>query len=319
MKRENQIFFPLKFFLPALWLAVFLFCLVLPPTALAQVISGSPLDGKTAPRPTASPASETEKTATSSSIVERVVEKKEDITEPTPEVKGKLERFLIEHPPSPLTVTNFLQHAIREAIKNGVPANTIVLVLLFPLVATMIAASRHVVGIRGFGIFLPATLSVVFVSTGVTAGVLLFLTIITVATITRMFLRKLKLQYLPRMALLLCFVSLGVLVILFVSPFLNLEQLITVSIFPVLILVLTMENFITIQIGKSMKQALRMSFESLALAVICSLLVQLEAIQKFVLLRPEASVLAIVIADIYMGRYTGLRLLEHKKFKEILK
>jgi len=259
------------------------------------------------------------KESTPSSIVKEVTEKKEDITEPTPEVKGKLERFLMEHPPKPLTITNPIQHAIREAVKRGVPANMIVLVLLFPLVASLIAASRHIVGIRGFGIFLPAALSVVFVSTGITAGVLLFLTIITVATIARMLMRKMKLQYLPRMALLLWFVSLGVLAMLFLAPFLNLEELATISIFPVLILILTMESFIRVQIGKSMKQALRMSFETLIIALICSFIVQLDAVQRFVLIKPEIYIFAIGMADIYMGKYTGLRLLEYKKFKEILK
>jgi hypothetical protein len=134
-----------------------------------------------------------------------------------------------------------------------------------------------------------------------------------------MLLRKMRLQYLPRMALLLWFVSLGVLIIIFIAPYLNLGELATISIFPVLILVLTMESFIRIQIGKSMKHALRMSFESLVIAVICSLIVQWEALQRFALLRPEIYVLAVGLADVYMGKYTGLRLLEYNKFKKIFK
>lgn len=266
-----------------------------------------------------SEATEAAQEATPSSIVERIVEKKEDITEPTPEVKGKLERYLVEYPIKPLTVTNFLQHAIRGAVKNGVPANTIVLILLFPLVAAIIAASRHILGIRGFGIFLPAVLSVVFVSTGIIDGLLLFLTIIIVATLSRMFLRKMKLQYLPRMAFLLWFVCLAVLAILFLSPILNLVSIITLSIFPILILILLAESFIGIQIGMSMKKAIRMTFETLIMALVCSGLLQLEFLQKFVLLNPEMTVIGVAVLDIFMGKYAGLRLLERKKFREILK
>lgn len=266
-----------------------------------------------------SEATEAAQEATPSSIVERIVEKKEDITEPTPKVKGKLERYLVEYPIKPLTVTNFLQHAIRGAVKNGVPANTIVLILLFPLVAAIIAASRHILGIRGFGIFLPAVLSVVFVSTGIIDGLLLFLTIIIVATLSRMFLRKMKLQYLPRMAFLLWFVCLAVLAILFLSPILNLVSIITLSIFPILILILLAESFIGIQIGMSMKKAIRMTFETLIMALVCSGLLQLEFLQKFVLLNPEMTVIGVAVLDIFMGKYAGLRLLERKKFREILK
>jgi len=247
------------------------------------------------------------------------IEKKEDITEPTPEVKGKLERYLAEYPIGSLTVTNFLQHAIRTIVKKGVPANTIVLIFLFPLVATIIAGSRHIVGIKGFGIFLPAVLSVVFVATGIIQGLLLFVTIIMVATGARMFLRKTKLQYLPRMALLLWFVCLSVFGALFLSPFLNLTIIMTLSIFPILILILLAENFISIQIGMSMKQAIKTTFQTVAMALICSFVLQLDFLQKFVLLKPEISVLTVAVLDVFIGKYTGLRWIEHRKFKEILK
>lgn len=252
-------------------------------------------------------------------IVERVVEKKPDITEPTPEIKDKLERHLAEHPLKPLTFTNPLQHAIRFIIKRGVPANTVVLILLFPLVAAIIAGLRHLIGMEGFGIFLPVVLSVVFVSTGVFEGLLLFLTIIIVATGARIVLRKIKIQYLPRMALLLWFVSLGVLAVLFIAPVLNFTTIMTLSIFPILILILLAENFISIHIGMSMKQAVKMTFETLVIALFCSLFLQLEFLQKFVLLYPEASIIGIAVFDIFVGKYAGLRLLEYKKFKSLLK
>jgi len=45
----------------------------------------------------------------------------------------------------------------------------------------------------------------------------------------------------------------------------------------------------------------------------------MEFLQKFILLNPELIVLSVALLDIFMGRYTGLRLLEYKKFKEIIK
>ena len=250
---------------------------------------------------------------------QEIVEKKEDITESTSEVKGKLERYLQERPIGPLTITNFLQHSIRRMVQKGVAANTIVLILLFPLVAAVIAGSRHVVGVRGFGIFLPAVLSVVFVATGIIQGLILFLTIILVATGSRIFLRKLKLEYLPRMALLLWLVAMAVLLLMFASPFLNLGAISNLSIFPILILILLTENFISIQIGMSQKQAVTMTVQTLIMALICSLMLQLDFLQKFVLRQPEIYVISVALLDIFMGKYTGLRWLEYKKFKEILK
>jgi len=231
----------------------------------------------------------------------------------------RLERILTEQPVGPVKLTNVLQHAIRAAVDQGVPADTIVLLLLFPLVAAIIAAFRHLVGIRGFGIFLPAVLSVVFVTTGIGEGLLLFLLILLVATGARLMLRKVRLQYLPRMALLLLFVSLGVLGLLFAAPRLGLGTVMNLSILPILVLILLTESFIGIQIGKSMKEAVRMTLETLVVALVCSFVLQLKALQRWVLLHPEAMVVGVVVFDLYVGKYTGLRLLEYKKFRELLK
>jgi len=171
----------------------------------------------------------------SKSAIAKVVEKKPDITEPEGEVSGKLEEYLMEKKIGDLRYNNFLQHAIRKAVDRGVPANTIVLMILFPVVAAVIAASRHLFGLRGFGIFTPAVLSVAFVATGLVSGILVFLVILLVASIGRMILKKMKLHYLPRMALLLWFVSLGVFGLMFLSSFVELEAVVKLNIFLLMI------------------------------------------------------------------------------------
>jgi len=84
-------------------------------------------------------------------------------------------------------------------------------------------------------------------------------------------------------------------------------------------LILLAENFISIHIGMSMKQAVKMTFETLVIALFCSLFLQLEFLQKFVLLYPEIMVIGVAVFDIFVGKYAGLRLLEYKKFKSLLK
>ena len=59
-----------------------------------------------------------------------------------------------------------IYNAIYSLLNFGVPENTIVMLLLLPVIATFIAATRQIVGVRGFGIFLPAALSVAFVAIG---------------------------------------------------------------------------------------------------------------------------------------------------------
>lgn len=179
----------------------------------------------------------TESGESTPSGITKLTEKKPDITEPEGAVKSKLQQLLDGQSLEPLNYSNFLRHAIHRAVSQGVPPNTIVLVLLFPVVAAIIAASRHLLGLRGFGIFTPAVLSVAFVATGLLSGILIFSVILLVATLSKFILKRLKLQYLPRMALLLWFVSLGVLALMFTSTYLNLEAITKLNIFPILILV----------------------------------------------------------------------------------
>lgn len=262
-------------------------------------------------------ASQSGQEATPAAVVEEVKPPKDDLTEPK-ESKSRLEKVLDSKEVVGLNPMNFMQVAIRRAVANGVPVNTIVLMMMFPLVAVLIAAARHVVGLQGFGIFTPAVIAVAFLATGVTVGVILFVGILLVATLARMVMRRLRLPSLPRMALLIWFVSMGVLALMLAYPWLKLEGLVKINIFPILLLILLAETFIEVQITTTLKTALRMTGQTLLLALLSFLVMSTQGLQEWVLLNPEIAVLGTVGLDILIGRYDGLRLLERLRFGKLL-
>ena len=245
---------------------------------------------------------------------------KPDLTQKTQETLGPLEKLLRGQVLTNVWPGNPIKYAIRGATASGVPANTIVLLLLLPIITLIIAFSRNVVGIRGFGIFLPAALSVVFVATGPIVGIGLFLIIVSVSTLVRLFLRKLKinLQYLPKMSFILWAVVVGVLSLLFMAPYLRFSELSNVSIFAVLILILLAEDFTRVQLGKSIKTAINLTFETLLLCLISFFFLTLKPLQEFVLLNPEVSLLGTAILDLMLGKYTGLRVMEFYRFRKLI-
>lgn len=258
----------------------------------------------------ASPAAEVEK---------KIKEKQaEDITETGGEQKSKLAAFLEENPVKSLSWHNFLQHAIREAVKKGLPANIIVLLLLFPVIAAVIASSRHLIGLRGFGIYIPAVLSVAFVSMEILSGTIIFVAVLAGAILTRKIVKKLRFPYLPRTSMILWGVSVFILSLLILSSHLGIFDLLTLNIFPILIMILLTENFMESQLFNSQQEALKITFETLLIAIVCSLIISQDAVQQFVLLRPELSLLGTAVINYLIGRYTGLRLLELTRFKSIL-
>lgn len=215
---------------------------------------------------------------------------------------------------------NPVKYAIRLSVAAGIPVNTIVLLLLVPAVTAIIASTRHIIGIRGFGIFLPAALSVVFVAIGPIVGLILFLVIVAVSTIVRMTLRKtkIKLQYLPRMSLLLQFVVMGVLLVLFTAPLIKAPYILNVSIFPVLILVLLAEDFAKVQLGKSVKTAVNLTTETLILALVSFIFLTLKSVQEFALLNPEILIITVFFVNLFVGKYVGLRFIELWRFRKLI-
>ncbi len=212
----------------------------------------------------ASAAAEPNKNASAEAALQIAERRDRDITETGGKQKGELAALLDDTTINPLSWYNFFQYAIRNAVNKGVPANTIVLILLFPLITSIIALSRHVIGLRGFGVYTPAVLSVAFVSTGITSGVLLFVIVLLTALLSKKLLKKLKLQYLPRTSMLMWAVSVAILAFLMLVGELGMTTLYSMSIFTILIIMLLTENFMETQLSSSQSEAIQLTVETLA-------------------------------------------------------
>ena len=240
------------------------------------------------------------------------------VAAPIGDSKSRLELVLDREIEGPVWLSP-LKVGIRNAVSRGVSVNTIILLLLFPLTAALVAFSRQVVGLNGFGIFIPALVSVAFLSTGVLAGLVLFLAIVLAAISCRFLIRKVKLPYLPRMAVLIWAVVMAVLGLLLISPNLGLDRLVGLGIYPVLLFTMLAESNIEAQITRTWQTAALMTAETIGIAIVASLVMGTVAIQEWVLLHPEVSVLLILATDWLIGSYRGLRLLEIYRFRRILR
>ena len=69
-----------------------------------------------------------------------------------PKVKmGRMTALLATQKVNSWYPLNFMKVGIRRAVESGVSINTVVLLFLFPMVASLVAFSRQVVGLNGFG------------------------------------------------------------------------------------------------------------------------------------------------------------------------
>ncbi len=218
---------------------------------------------------------------------------------------------------STLTPYNFFSVFINWLINRGVSVNTVFLILMLPIIATLVAFSRQIIGIKTFGIYIPTILTVTLATTGLKAGLIILVMILVIGTIARMVLKKLRLLYLPRVALVLTLVSFAMLILLSVSTYSRTLNLIGVSIFPILILIVLVEEFVKVQMEEGTKTAALITIETLAISIIGYYVVKMAFVRNFVLSYPEIVLITLMINYI-LGRWHGLRLLEYYRFRNVL-
>jgi hypothetical protein len=206
-------------------------------------------------------------------------------------------------------------------VDSGVPLQTVALLLFLPIVATLVALFRQIIGIKAFGIYTPSIITfalLAFDPNGVKYGIAIFIAVIVVGMLSRWFLKRFRLLYLPRVAITLSIVSLSILGILVLGGMQNRTGLASVSIFPLLILITLTEKFVATQIEKGTRVALILATETLIISVIGYALLRWDALLELILAAPWLVLLTFIV-NILLGKWTGLRLTEYIRFRKIIK
>jgi hypothetical protein len=212
-----------------------------------------------------------------------------------------------------------MNHFISLALSNGVPLDTLVLVLILPIIVTLIAFFRQVIGIKAFGIYTPAIITFAFLATNqIKYGIIIFVTVIAMGTFVRYLLKQFRLLYLPRVAIMITIVGFAILALLIIGGIYNRTGLASVSIFPILIMITLVEKFVAVQIEKGGRTAVILATETLIISVIGYYIASWPALIGFVLNYPWISLFTIPF-NIFMGKWTGLRISEYFRFRQIIK
>ena len=210
---------------------------------------------------------------------------------------------------------NSFRWMIKVAIDRGVSTNTIVLLLLLPLIATLVSFLHYVVGLSGYGIFMPTMIAVAFLATGFFGGLILFALILIISLLGNMILKKLKIHFWPARAINLMFISVAVFALMLLTSFVEIIDISKISIFPILFMILLAEEFVRTQLVKSKNEAKNLMIGTIVLALTGSFIMNFYSIQALVLKFPELVVLIVLIANLLIGNYSGIRLTEIKRFK----
>lgn len=243
--------------------------------------------------------------------------------------QGGYEYRVINEESRKLGLLNFMSYFVNVLAENGIPDNTIVLLLMLPIIATIIVFMRQVVGINTLGMYTPLIICLTFLILGLKFGMITLTTALIVGMGTRLALKKAHLLFMPKLGVMMIMITLSIFALLIVGISFKLfdSHFFSLAIFPMLILGSMTEKFTSIQSEAGFWKTIWLTAQTIITAIVAYIAVggqfdigilnfQWDTLRNFMKHYPEAILLFLLI-NILLGKWTGLRLVEYIRFREI--
>jgi hypothetical protein len=203
----------------------------------------------------------------------------------------------------------------------GLPIQTqavYAVLLMIPIGALVMVVMRNIVGIDAFGTFMPVLIALAFRETKLFWGIILFTLLIAAGLTIRFLLERLRLLLVPRLSAVLIVVVLLMLFISLISHRLGLETGLSVALFPMVIIAMTIERMSVVWEERGAVDAIRAGLGSMVVAVFAYLAMEIDWLNHLIFTFPE--LLLVVLGLVLLaGRYTGYRLTELRRFGPLVK
>ena len=194
---------------------------------------------------------------------------------------------------------------------------TLSLVLLLPLGALVTSLFRNVVGIRTFGTFTPTLIALSLVSSDCKLGTMVLVVTLIIGLLCRMMLNRLKLLAVPRLGIILTAVVLCLVIGVSVFEFMGVAPTARSILLPVVIITMMIERFFITLEEDGSKTSASVLGGTVAVVICCFALLNSAFLGNLFLAFPEIQLL-IAAAFIMIGRYSGYRLTELWRFRDLV-
>jgi len=213
-----------------------------------------------------------------------------------------------------------LYHVLSGFFKITIALHVLQFLLVIPLGVLIVVFARNVIGMNTFGTFLPALMAMSFQGIGLLSGIFAFLFVLTVTVLVRIPLNRIGLLHTPKLAVMMVVVIMSLLGLTVVANLLNLEAfsaLNTTALLPVAILTITSERLALTIDEEGIRHTLLVMVQTLAVMSASYLVMSSVALQALQIAYPEL-LLGVVAMNLWIGSWTGIRIAEMFRFREIL-
>jgi hypothetical protein len=237
---------------------------------------------------------------------------------------GKLER-------SNISVTRVDRSVLQQALSVGKQKNSFLttyslyalpalqresfrVIMTLPIGILMLVVLRNVIGLRGVGTFMPVLIALAFRETHLMWGLVLFTGVLSAGLLVRLYFDHLKLLLVARLGAIVMFVILFIAAMTVLSDKLSFEPGLSVALFPLVILTMTIERVSIMWDESGPAVAIKQAVMSLVIASVCYLVISASQVQHTFFTFPEL-ILVLAALTLLIGRYTGYRLSELVRFR----
>jgi len=196
---------------------------------------------------------------------------------------------------SNLPMAEFLSRTISL---QGLPAEVTAqlrLVLLVPLGAVVVVLFRLTLGIRVLGPFRPILIAIALQLTGLGAGLAFLILVMATIAIIRPLVRGAGLPYFARVSVLVSTVAVFVIATVLASHWLQLEPLLRVAFFPIVVLCLVAESFAKTLYDEGAGSAVWRAVMTILAALLINAIAALPGLLNSLLIFPELTLLSLAM------------------------
>jgi 7 transmembrane helices usually fused to an inactive transglutaminase/Inactive transglutaminase fused to 7 transmembrane helices len=191
------------------------------------------------------------------------------------------------------------------------------LIMLLPVGALVVVMLRTLVGLKTSGTFMPVLIALAFLQTQLVPGVISFVMVVAIGLFIRSYLSTLNLLLVARIATLVIVVVAIMSIVSVLSYRLGLEAGLSITFFPMIILAWTIERMSILWEEDGPKEVLIQGSGSLFVAVTAFLVMDQPLTRHLAFNFPELHLVVLAVI-LMLGRYTGYRLLELRRFATMM-
>jgi hypothetical protein len=188
------------------------------------------------------------------------------------------------------------------------------LLLVLPLGALVVAIFRNLIGVPTFGTFMPVLIAFALRNVPIYIGLAMVVAMIGVGVFGRLVLERLRLLLVPRLAILLCVVVLGVAIFALAGRRFETREFFSGVLFPIVILTMLIERFSIAIAEEGMRTALVRSGYSLLVTIAVYPVLRDQTAEYVMFSFPELTFCVMGVL-VWLGAYAGYRLLDLVRFR----